>query len=222
MSVVRVAWQTLEIFVQLLLSFQGRTGSTKNDAVGWAEKGSSILRRLSESTRPQIKTCSQLLCAANFEGHPLKIWEMEYQTALNRPFKVGPVNFKSLQGCDPFDGEVLTLMNVQRTDMGAYLCIASNVHPLTRVSNQLVAAPITSDVHVQCYVEASPKAMNHWMRDNGKHFSQESGLAGAALMNLTILDLDKRDFGGYICTSSNALGKAEGVVRLQGFYNLLK
>lgn len=35
-------------------------------------------------------------------------------------------------------------------------------------------------------------------------------------MNLTILDLEKTDFGGYICTSSNALGKAEGVVRLQG------
>lgn len=35
-------------------------------------------------------------------------------------------------------------------------------------------------------------------------------------MNLTILNLDKRDFGGYTCTSVNALGKAEGVVRLQG------
>lgn len=51
-----------------------------------------------------------------------------------------------------------------------------SVHPLIRVSNQLVAAPITSDVHVQCYVEASPKAMNHWMRDNGKHFSPEPSL----------------------------------------------
>lgn len=35
-------------------------------------------------------------------------------------------------------------------------------------------------------------------------------------MNLTIRNLDKKDFGGYVCTSSNALGKAEGVVRLQG------
>lgn len=37
-------------------------------------------------------------------------------------------------------------------------------------------------------------------------------------MNLTIRSLEKRDFGGYVCTSSNALGKAEGVVRLQGIY----
>lgn len=35
-------------------------------------------------------------------------------------------------------------------------------------------------------------------------------------MNLTVLNLEKTDFGGYICISSNALGKAEGVVRLQG------
>lgn len=36
------------------------------------------------------------------------------------------------------------------------------------------------------------------------------------LMNLTIKNLEKRDFGGYICTASNALDKAEGLVRLQG------
>ncbi|KAJ8986202.1 hypothetical protein NQ317_009908 [Molorchus minor] len=97
------------------------------------------------------------------------------------------------------------------------------VHPLIRVSNQLVAAPITSDVHVQCYVEASPKAMNHWMRDNGeklipseKYIVEESVINDYSLqMNLTIHNLDKNDFGGYICTSGNALGKAEGLVRLQ-------
>uniref|UniRef100_A0A6P7F116 Lachesin-like isoform X2 n=1 Tax=Diabrotica virgifera virgifera TaxID=50390 RepID=A0A6P7F116_DIAVI len=96
------------------------------------------------------------------------------------------------------------------------------VHPLIRVSNQLVAAPITSDVHVQCYVEASPKAMNHWMRDNGeklipsyKYIMEESIINEYSLqMNLTILNLDETDFGGYICTSSNALGKSEGLVRL--------
>jgi hypothetical protein len=37
-------------------------------------------------------------------------------------------------------------------------------------------------------------------------------------MNLTIRSLEKADFVGYICSSENALGKAEGAVRLQGKY----
>lgn len=36
------------------------------------------------------------------------------------------------------------------------------------------------------------------------------------LLNLTIRNLEKRDFGGYVCSSVNALGKAEGSIRLQG------
>nr|CAI5845454.1 unnamed protein product [Callosobruchus analis] len=126
--------------------------------------------------------------------------------------------------------------------MGAYLCIAMNkvppsvskrftvivhFHPLIRVLNQLVAAPITSDVHVQCYLEASPKAMNTWSRDTGekllpsdKYLMQETQINDySLLMNLTIKNLDKSDFGGYICQSYNLLGKAEAVVRLQGMYN---
>nr|CAD7455883.1 unnamed protein product [Timema tahoe] len=105
-----------------------------------------------------------------------------------------------------YDGETLLLNSIQRSDMGAYLCIASNgippsvskrfivqvhlmsnalahppydqpyysrqglgpyVHPLIKVSNQLVAAPVASDVLIQCYVEASPRAMNSWYRDMG-------------------------------------------------------
>jgi neurotrimin len=155
-----------------------------------------------------------------------------------------------------FEGETLKLTNVQRTDMGPYLCIASNgvpptvskrfivkvhckwphgspdlsaltpyfaVHPLIRVSNQLVAAPVARDVLIQCYVEASPKAMNHWMRSTGeklipseKYVIEEVPINEySLLMNLTIRNLEKRDFGGYTCSSSNALGKAEGTVRLQ-------
>ncbi|KAL6423058.1 hypothetical protein ACFW04_010501 [Cataglyphis niger] len=34
-------------------------------------------------------------------------------------------------------------------------------------------------------------------------------------MNLTVKSLEKQDFGGYVCSSVNALGKAEGSVRLQ-------
>ncbi|XP_012063327.1 PREDICTED: lachesin-like [Atta cephalotes] len=137
-----------------------------------------------------------------------------------------------------FVGETLELTGVLRQEMGTYLCIASNnvpptvskrysvdVHfsPLIKVTNQLVAAPINSDVVLQCYVEASPHAMNTWYRDAGekllpsdKYVMTEQPLNEYSWqMNLTVNSLEKRDFGGYVCSSVNALGKYDGVVRLQ-------
>jgi hypothetical protein len=35
-------------------------------------------------------------------------------------------------------------------------------------------------------------------------------------MILKIMNVQKHDFGGYVCASVNALGKVEGDVRLQG------
>lgn len=35
-------------------------------------------------------------------------------------------------------------------------------------------------------------------------------------MDLIIANLDPKDFGGYLCIAKNALGKAEGSIRLQG------
>ncbi|KYQ60508.1 Lachesin [Trachymyrmex zeteki] len=142
------------------------------------------------------------------------------------------------QSLKTFVGETLELTGVLRQEMGTYLCIASNnvpptvskrysvdVHfsPLIKVTNQLVAAPINSDVVLQCYVEASPHAMNTWYRDAGekllpsdKYVMTEQPLNEYSWqMNLTVNSLEKRDFGGYVCSSVNALGKYDGVVRLQ-------
>lgn len=38
-------------------------------------------------------------------------------------------------------------------------------------------------------------------------------------MDLNITSLEPRDFGGYLCIAKNALGKAEGSIRLQGMLN---
>lgn len=55
---------------------------------------------------------------------------------------------------------------------------------------------------------------------NDKYVMEETYLNEySLLMNLTIRKLEKRDFGGYICHSVNAMGKTEGVVRLQGTVN---
>ncbi|XP_011266233.1 lachesin [Camponotus floridanus] len=142
------------------------------------------------------------------------------------------------QSVKTFVGETLELTGVLRQEMGSYLCIASNnvpptvskrysvdVHfkPAIKVTNQLVAAPIYSDVVLQCYVEASPHAMNTWYREGGekllrndKYTMSEYALSDySRQMNLTVNSLEKRDFGGYVCSSVNALGRADGSVRLQ-------
>ncbi|XP_024082123.1 lachesin-like isoform X2 [Cimex lectularius] len=140
-----------------------------------------------------------------------------------------------------FEGELLELSNIQRTEMGSYLCIASNgvppsvskriivqvhFHPMVKVPNQLVAAPIGSDVNIQCYVETSPKAMHNWHKESGEKlmdsnkYEMEEVIINeyTLIMNLTIRTLEKRDFGSYLCSSVNALGKAEGIVRLQELF----
>lgn len=42
---------------------------------------------------------------------------------------------------------------------------------MIKVTNQLVAAPTGSNVHIQCYVETSPKAMHSWAKINGETFA---------------------------------------------------
>uniref|UniRef100_A0A336LZ60 CSON008625 protein n=1 Tax=Culicoides sonorensis TaxID=179676 RepID=A0A336LZ60_CULSO len=136
------------------------------------------------------------------------------------------------------DGERLTLSQVQRSDMGGYLCIASNgippsvskrydVHvnfsPTVKASNQLVGAPVESNVLLQCIVEAFPKPLNGWYKNEGsKLYHGEKYIMTEAQMNvytwqmnLTIKDLQKSDFGAYVCSSINALGKADARIRLQ-------
>ncbi|XP_076665974.1 dpr-interacting protein lambda [Andrena cerasifolii] len=138
-----------------------------------------------------------------------------------------------------YSRETLELTGVLRQEMGTYLCIASNnvpptvskrysvdVHfpPVIKVTSELVAAPIDSDdVVLQCQVEASPHAMNTWYRNTGEKLlpSDKYAMSEYPLndyswqMNLTVNSLKKRDFGEYVCSSANALGKTDGVVSLQ-------
>lgn len=44
----------------------------------------------------------------------------------------------------------------------------SAVHPVIHVPNQLVGAPLGTDVTLECNVEAYPRSINYWMRDTGK------------------------------------------------------
>ncbi|XP_024084315.1 lachesin, partial [Cimex lectularius] len=136
-----------------------------------------------------------------------------------------------------FEGETLILSKVTRSEMGVYMCIASNgvpptvskrlmlhvnFHPLIQVPNQLVGAPPGTNVTLQCLVEASPKAINYWTRQSGEMIVQSpkyemketAGPYYTAAMLLTIKDIQKSDLGGYNCVSKNSIGDAEGSIRL--------
>ncbi|KAJ8984416.1 hypothetical protein NQ317_012479 [Molorchus minor] len=43
------------------------------------------------------------------------------------------------------------------------------IHPVIHVPNQLVGAPLGTDVTLECNVEAYPKSINYWVRDTGEY-----------------------------------------------------
>ncbi|XP_018804963.1 PREDICTED: lachesin-like, partial [Bactrocera latifrons] len=80
-----------------------------------------------------------------------------------------------------YNGSYLTITKVQRLNMGAYLCIASNgipptvskrvmliVHfpPMIWIQNQLVGAATGQNIALECQSEAYPKSINYWTKND--------------------------------------------------------
>jgi hypothetical protein len=62
-----------------------------------------------------------------------------------------------------------------------------SVHPVIQVPNQLVGAPLGTDVTLECYVEASPKSINYWVRHTGKCSAWKPFYVGLLNKNITTL-----------------------------------
>ncbi|XP_071452250.1 lachesin-like [Hetaerina americana] len=175
---------------------------------------------------------AKLVCRARGFPRPRITWRREDGgEIILREGSAGKTRVQSVEG------EMLSLMKVTRSEMGAYLCIAANgvppsvskrmmvhvhFHPLIQVPNQLVGAPTGTDVTLQCHVEASPKAINYWTRETGEmiisndkyQMTEINSSYYSVQMRLTIRKFDKSDFGGYKCISKNSIGDAEGNIRL--------
>ncbi|XP_050666276.1 lachesin-like [Leptidea sinapis] len=175
---------------------------------------------------------AKLVCKARGYPPPKIIWRREDGgDIISRGGPQGKTKVTSLEG------EVVNLTKVTRSEMGAYLCIAANgvppsvskrimlhvhFHPLVQVPNQLVGAPTGTDVTLQCHVEASPKAINYWTRENGEmiisndkyQMSEINSSAYSVQMRLIIRNIQRSDLGGYKCISKNSIGDAEGNIRL--------
>uniref|UniRef100_A0A1B6CG20 Ig-like domain-containing protein n=1 Tax=Clastoptera arizonana TaxID=38151 RepID=A0A1B6CG20_9HEMI len=120
--------------------------------------------------------------------------------------------------------------------MGVYLCIASNevppavskrimlnvnFAPVIKVPNQLLGAPLGTDVQLECYVEAYPNTINYWVKnrsemllDGLKYSIREKRSGYTVFMALLIRGFMMTDIGTYNCVSTNSLGRAEGTLRL--------
>ncbi|XP_024869486.1 neurotrimin-like [Temnothorax curvispinosus] len=134
------------------------------------------------------------------------------------------------------DGPVFNITKVNRLQMGAYLCIASNgvpptvskrimlvVHftPMIWIQNQLVGAQEGQQMTLECHSEAFPKSINYWTRENNviiangeKYEPSFSDNVYKVHMKLMIRSVAMSDYGSYKCISKNSLGETDGSIKL--------
>ncbi|XP_065335016.1 lachesin-like isoform X2 [Cloeon dipterum] len=145
---------------------------------------------------------------------------------------------REIMKVDTYNGSLMHFWRLDRRQMGAFLCIASNdvppavskriilnvnFSPVVKVPNQLLGAPLGTDVQLECYVEAFPNTINYWVKNRGemllngpKYVITESKATYKVYMSLVIRKFSHSDIGTYNCVSTNSLGKAEGTLRLYG------
>ncbi|KAJ3627977.1 hypothetical protein MTP99_015309 [Tenebrio molitor] len=145
---------------------------------------------------------------------------------------------RDIQRVETYNGTNLHFWRLERRQMGAYLCIASNdvppavskrialnvnFAPAIKVPNQLLGAPLNTDVQLECYVEAFPNTINYWVKNRGemllngtKYTIREERSGYKVFMWLVIRQFSSNDIGTYNCVSTNSLGRAEGTLRLYG------
>ncbi|XP_047347784.1 limbic system-associated membrane protein-like isoform X3 [Vespa velutina] len=140
------------------------------------------------------------------------------------------------QGVSSVEGSIFNIMRVNRLQMGAYLCIASNsvpptvskrimliVHfpPMIWIQNQLVGVQEGQQMTLECNSEAFPKSINYWTRGNNqivpngeKYEPTLSDDTYKVQMKLTIRSVTMSDYGIYKCISKNSLGETDGSISL--------
>ncbi|CAD6996651.1 unnamed protein product [Ceratitis capitata] len=167
-----------------------------------------------------------LTCTATGLPIPTVTWRRERDVPLQI---IGGIEIYSIEGAN------LTLWQVTRENMGAYLCIASNGIPPTVSKRVLIAvnfAPTIwthyDTIHVgygqkvtlECISEAHPTTVNFWLK--GKEFVQSGTYESITLdnvfrivMRLIIRPTNMRDFGDYHCVAKNSLGESERIITVR-------
>ncbi|XP_035211526.1 lachesin-like isoform X1 [Stegodyphus dumicola] len=167
-----------------------------------------------------------LRCRASGSPPPKIKWRREDQKEIPAVLKLGSMS-----------GDYLNISKASRLHMGAYLCIASNgvqpsvskrimlnvnFAPMIWIPNQLVGAPLDTDVLLDCGLESHPKSVTYWTREGGVMILSNSKYDSMLLdsgsykskMHLRIRNLKPEDYGPYTCVAKNSLGETEGTIKL--------
>lgn len=174
-----------------------------------------------------------LFCHATGQPTPVITWRREDGS----PFSIK----LSKRRVDSYQGDRLVLYKVRRSDMGAFMCIASNNVPPTvskrimlnikfpphvKVDNELVGSPLGEKVTLTCFVEAFPNAISYWSRkiagkrsgemllDGPEFIIEEKTLSYKTILTITIKTFSPQDAGMYTCASTNSIGRKESTIRL--------
>ncbi|XP_051162113.1 lachesin-like isoform X2 [Leptopilina boulardi] len=179
-----------------------------------------------------------LSCKASGRPEPRIVWKHEKNTLI---LMKGPHD--KLINVSSASGERLELNRVDRRQMGAYLCIASNdvppavskrVHlrvnfaPRVIIKEQILGTPINTNVTLKCEIEGFPKTINFWKHktvDNldgvlvsGKRYEITEKMNPDEEWKITtilnIKGVQPKDLGLYTCLASSSLGIAESSISL--------
>lgn len=116
-----------------------------------------------------------LTCKTTGNPKPRVIWKREDGELL----LIKRAGSRELVKVESYIGSSLKLVRLERRQMGAYLCIASNdvppavskrislsvqFAPMVRAPSQLLGTPLGSDVQLECHVEASPSPVSYWLK----------------------------------------------------------
>lgn len=176
---------------------------------------------------------ASLICKATGTPEPEITWKREdgRKIVIKRKKNNGKKEKNEVRG------EVLDLIRISRTEMGAYLCIARNgvqpavskriilnvdFAPMIWIPNQLIGAAIGNpDVTLECITEAMPKAIAYWVFNGtmvmtaGRYKTHEHHHSNYKLdLKLHIKNVQEEDYGMYKCLSKNSHGDNEGSIQL--------